>query len=127
MQTFKKAERLTSKKTIEELMKKGRSFHESPFKVIYLEIKLDTAFPAQIVISIPKRNFKKAVTRNKLKRRTREAYRKNKSLLYEALQKNKAQLAVMLVYTAKTEIEYGEIESKIIVALRRLVENGSVD
>lgn len=122
MQTFKKLERLCSKKVIEELISKGSSFNEFPFKVIYHQTKLDSSSPAQVVISVSKRNFKKAVSRNKLKRRTREAYRKNKDLLYEALQKKEQQLAIMLIYIAKEEIEYKEIESKIIVTLRKLAE-----
>lgn len=120
MQTFKKAERLCSKKVIEELMKKGRSFNEFPFKVIYLKTSLDTPFPVQVVVSVSKRNFKKAVTRNKLKRRIKEAYRKNKLSLYDSLTKSKEQVAVMLIYIAKTEMEYQEIESKIIVTLPKL-------
>lgn len=122
MQTFKKEERLTTKKIIEELMRNGSSFSEYPFKVVYLKTKLNTTFPAQVVISVPKKNFKKAVTRNKLKRRMREAYRRNKFLLYQALYECKEQRAIMLIYIAKAETEYKEIESKISVALHRLVK-----
>jgi len=119
-QTFTKEERLSSKKIIEQLSQKGNSFFEYPFKVIWLKTPLQTKYPVQIVIGVPKRNFKKAVDRNKIRRRIKEAYRKNKNIIYNFLEEKKIQCALMLVYTAKTEIEYKEIESKIILTLQRL-------
>lgn len=120
-QTFTKEERLSSKKIIEELSQKGNSFTESPFKMIWLKIALQTKYPAQIVFGVPKRNFKKAVDRNKIRRRIKEAYRKNKHIFYNFLKEKDLQCALMLVYIAKTEVEYKEIESKIILTLQRLV------
>ncbi|MBA3706937.1 MAG: ribonuclease P protein component [Bacteroidetes bacterium] len=117
MQTFTKAERLCSKILIDELIEKGNSFQNFPFKIIWLEVKDDNSM-AQIVISVPKRIFKKAVDRNKLKRRTREAYRKNKTILYDHL--NNKKILLMFVYTAKTMLVYKEIEEKLIAGLEQL-------
>ena len=117
MQTFTKAERLSSKIEIENLFGTGKSFNSAPFKVIWLE-KSEGATPAKIVISIPKRLFKRAVDRNRLKRLTREAYRKNKPLLYDNLENKKIHL--MFIFTSKTIIEYKEMEEKIISILQRL-------
>lgn len=119
-QSFKKVERLNSKKIIETLFESGRSFTIAPYKVIW--IKTDEKQPVQIQVafSVPKKNFKHAVDRNKLKRRSREAYRVNKQLLYDLLGAKK--IAVMLVYVAKEINEYALIEKKINLILKRLID-----
>lgn len=117
MQTFTKSERLCSKILIDKLIEKGNSFQSFPFKIIWLEAQ-ESPVPAQIVISVPKRSFKRSVDRNKLKRRTREAYRKNKMVLYDHL--NNKKVLLMFVYIAKTIIEYKEIEEKVIAGLEQL-------
>lgn len=117
MHTFTKAERLSSTIEIDNLFKKGKSFNSNPFKVIWLE-KPEGSVPAKIVISIPKRLFKKAVDRNRLKRLIRESYRKNKQLLYDNLEHKK--ILLMFIFTSKTIIEYKEMEEKIILILQRL-------
>ena len=61
--TFKKAERLCSKKIIDKLFTEGKSIFIHPVKMVYLETSLQTNFPAQVVFTVPKRNIKKAVQR----------------------------------------------------------------
>lgn len=117
MQTFSKAERLSSKLLIDLLIKKGNSFTGFPFKITWMEIH-DSQVPVKIVISVPKRKFKKAVDRNRIKRLTREVYRKNKHQLIERLGGKK--IAMLLVYTSKTIFDYAEAEEKINMALMRL-------
>jgi ribonuclease P protein component len=117
MQTFSKNERLVSKVLIERLVEKGYAFNHAPFRVSWLPINESSA-PVRVLISVPKRNFKKAVDRNRLKRQIREAYRKKKQKLYDQLQERK--IVLMLIYTAKTKLEYAEIEKKISEALERL-------
>lgn len=117
MQTFTKAERLSSKIEIDSLFGTGKSFNSTPFKVIWLEKAVGNT-PVKTVISIPKRLFKRAVDRNRLKRLTREAYRKNKHLLYDDLGNKK--ILLMFIFTSKTIIEYKEMEEKIISILQRL-------
>ena len=120
MQTFTKDERLSSKAAIDKLFETGRSFHSAPFKICWLET-IEGNSPVQIVISVPKRSFKSSVDRNRLKRLIREAYRKNKNSLYEKMEDKK--ILLMFIFTAKTMIEYKEMEEKIIVALQRLSKN----
>ncbi|UII33549.1 ribonuclease P protein component [Fulvivirga ulvae] len=111
--TFKKSERLAHKKIIQELFTQGSSFYLYPFKVIF---RAGEDIPAhQILISVPKRSFKKAVLRNKLKRRIREAYRLNKHLLDTSV---KYQIAY--IYTSKDLMEFNDIERKLIAVLERL-------
>lgn len=120
MNSFPKSERLSSKVAIDTLFETGRSFHSTPLKICWLEIP-ESPSPAQIVISVPKRSFKRAVDRNKIKRQIREAYRKNKNVFYETLENKKVHL--MFIFTSKTILEYAEIEEKIILALKRLSKN----
>jgi ribonuclease P protein component len=117
MQTFSKTERLCSQVLIDRLVEKGKSINSFPFRISWMEIAESTS-PIKIVISVPKRIFKKAVDRNKIKRQIREVYRKGKQKVYDDLGDKK--ILVMLVYTAKTKMEFKELETKIIEALERL-------
>jgi ribonuclease P protein component len=120
LQTFSKEERLHEKKIIKELFDKGLTFHSDPFKVTWLQCAFESKNPAKVLISVPARNFKKATDRNYIKRLIREAYRKNKNILYEKLQKNERKIAFMLFYSGKIIITYQELESKIVLILQRL-------
>lgn len=120
MQTFKKEERLFEKKIISELFLKGQSFYIPPFKILWIPSAFEGKYPAKIMISVPARVFKKAVDRNKLKRRIREAVRQNKNILYEPLQVSSKKIAVMIFFSGKIIIPFKEIEDKIILAFQRL-------
>lgn len=111
--TFRKSERLYQKKKIKELFTGGSSFYLYPFKVIFL--KDEDLANNQVLISVPKRNFKKAVHRNLLKRRIREAYRLNKALF-----KIPDKLRIAYIYTSKELLEFNVIEKKLNQATERL-------
>ncbi len=117
MKTFSKNERLSSKIIIDELFAKGKSFNNFPFKIIWMELP-QVATHSQVLFSVPKRLYKRAVDRNRMKRLMREAYRKNKSSLYENLKEKK--IGLIFIYLNKTKLDYQEIEEKIIVSLQRL-------
>jgi ribonuclease P protein component len=107
--TFTKAERLSKEKLIKELFEKGSSFYLYPFKVIY-SLNPDKSFNVnQVLISVPSRQFKRAVDRNKIKRRIREAYRLQK----EILDKNSERAIFVFLYTAKEILPYSELKEKV--------------
>ncbi len=119
MKTFSKEERICGKITIDELVAKGKSFNSFPFRIVWLEVKESTV-AVKVVISVPKRIFKRAVDRNRLKRLTREGYRMNKEILSESLKSKKVN--VLFVYTAKTILEGNEMQEKMVEALTLLAK-----
>lgn len=119
-QTFTKDERLSSRKLIEQVAAEGKSFLVHPFKVIALETTLQTTFPAQVMMTAPKKKFPRAVDRNRIKRLMREAWRKNKHMLYTSLNEQNKKLALMLIYVGAELPEYKLAEDKIILILQRL-------
>ncbi|GMT45255.1 MAG: ribonuclease P protein component [bacterium] len=123
-QTFTKEERLHEKKLIERLFKDGKSFFTFPFQVFFSPLKTTSRYPARVLISVPKRNFKRAVDRNRIKRLVREAYRRNKYILCPPGKKAGCThpLLIGLIYTAKVHTDYVEVERKIILILQQLFE-----
>ena len=90
--TFEREERLKSKKIIGRLFnKEGKSFAIYPLRIIWLATPLETSYPIQIGVVVPKRQFRKAVQRNKIKRRILESYRLNKHSMHEVLQMQEKQ------------------------------------
>ncbi len=118
--TLTKKERLHRKKLIDKVFAQGESFHLYPFKVAWIKADFNTGYNAQFGISVSKKIFKKAVDRNLLKRRSREAYRLNKHILYNELNLQNKKIAFMLIYISKEILPFEVIESKIILILRRL-------
>ncbi|HBX53367.1 MAG: ribonuclease P protein component [Bacteroidetes bacterium RIFOXYA12_FULL_35_11] len=118
--TFCKEERLSSKIQIDLLFEKGRYFNNFPIKVVWIDAVFESSFPAQIIVSVPKKNFKKAVDRNRIKRLIRESYRKNKSEFYNYLTAQNIKMAVGFVYTSNEMPDYSDVESKIVLILQKI-------
>ena len=98
--TLGKSERLCSKKLIEQLFAGGnKSFPAFPLRVVYTTIQPDeNDAEASILISVPKKRFKHAVKRNRVKRQVREAYRHQKHVLLEALHNSKKSQKMILAF-----------------------------
>ena len=112
-ETFRKSERLCSKKAIEALFENGKSFYCSPFLIVWAYSTSDIHYPAQVAISVPKKGFKLAVTRNLIKRRIREAYRKNKETLYNFLNSSDKKIVFTMILRATSIPDYLTIENSV--------------
>lgn len=118
---FTKEERLTGKKRIEKLFLKGHSF-QSGFLRVYWENNGSSAkTPAQLLISVPKKKFKLAIDRNRIKRMIREAYRLNKNELITDLKSNGKQIQFAVIFTGHEPPVFTHLQEKIIVILQRLI------
>ncbi|MEO6149540.1 MAG: ribonuclease P protein component [Mucilaginibacter sp.] len=121
MYTFKKEERLCNKRLIEQLFHNGSSFLCYPFRVSWMPADGSQHFPVQILFSASKKRFKKAVDRNIIKRRTREAYRLHKqTYLYDVLSQSDKKIILSLGYIGKEIAEYDLFEKKMIRLLNQL-------
>lgn len=116
---FPKTEKLNSKKIIEELFAKGSSFSLYPIRVVYIAHPNNSMTTHEVMFSVSKRYFKKAVTRNLLKRRMREAYRLNKHLSTTQGEDAIDPKCIAFIYTAKEPLEYTIIQDKLKLALLR--------
>lgn len=113
---------------MDELFKRGSSIALMPVRLIWLKTILPvTVVPVQVVFTVSKRNFPRAIDRNKIKRMLRESYRQHKHELYKFLKKKEVSLAVGIVYTGKNMLPYKEVEEKIIVVLNRLTQSNELD
>ncbi|MCH7413273.1 ribonuclease P protein component [Belliella sp. R4-6] len=115
--TLSKNERLHSKKSIKELFDKGSSFFLYPFKVLYFESPQNSIETNQILFSVSKKKIKKAVDRNHVKRRIKEAYRLNKHLLTG---KNKSIKNIAFIYVSSDISTFKSIEPVIQKILKKL-------
>ncbi|MEJ5995456.1 ribonuclease P protein component [Pedobacter sp. Du54] len=122
MNTFKKEERLCSKKSLDLLFKSGSSFLVYPFRITYLFVDEPHQYPVQVVINVAKKRFKRAVDRNLIKRRTREAYRLQKeTLLYLHLHQHTTLLLLSLQFIGKEKYDYDFFEKKLDLAFKKLI------
>jgi len=143
MQTFKKSERLSNFYHKEKLFSEGKKLFVSPFGMTYLVLRADNhskpsscgfseynlsgntkpndfVYPCKTLISAPKRIFKKAVQRNRVRRLVKEAFRKNKNSLYSFLEENGITCLLSLAYSSNTTMPFAELEEKMAVSLKRL-------
>lgn len=118
-QTLGKQERLKSRKLIESLYLKGKSKKYFPFRMVYLPKKHTSAFPAQVGFSVPKRNFKLAVHRNRIKRLMRETYRLQKEIVYSSLDEP---YIFMISYIGREEMKFDEMYVKMEKLLYLFIE-----
>jgi ribonuclease P protein component len=120
--TFNKNEKLKSRKQLTTLFAEGKSFTVFPLKVFYTKTNATEKSSCRIGVSATKRNFKKAVDRNRIKRLLREAYRLNKTELVSLTQNNCRQLAVFFLYIDKELPEFNLLQTKMQVALQKLIQ-----
>jgi ribonuclease P protein component len=114
---FPKSENLKSRTTIKQLFGQGKSYTCFPVKLIYIpqsNLKI-----TQAAFAVPKRNFKLAVSRNRIKRQMREGYRLHKQLL---MANNNPNFALLFLYLGKDKPKYEKLEKAFKVLLKKLVD-----
>ena len=114
--TLSKEERLSWKRYIDLLVAKGQSFVAFPLRVVYLPVGESVA-PVSILVSVPKKKFKRAVKRNLIKRQVREAYRIHKYTLVDPLTIQSKHLLVAFLYLDKETHPFSMIEKAMVKAL----------
>jgi len=115
--------KLCSKVIIEELFKSGTTVKSYPLIAIIKTVEFSDRTPFKIVFSAPKRTFRKAVQRNRIKRICKEAVRLNKSVLETYLKDNKTQLALFLVYSSKDELKHNQLEKKVVKLFNEIIKS----
>ena len=122
--TFTKRERMTSHLLMEALFENGSSQSVSafPLRAVYQTVSRQSDHgPAQILISVPKKRFKHAVDRNRVKRQIREAYRQHKQLLWETVAENE-EVLVGFIWLADRHYPSKEVEQRVVKILQRIIK-----
>lgn len=117
--TLGKQERLKSKKLIEKLYTEGKTIKMFPLKMVYLKTNHTSNYPAQVGVSVPKRNFRLAVHRNRLKRLLRETYRLQKFIVYNSLE---GQYVYMISYLGKDLFTFDKLFDKMRLLLEKFID-----
>ena len=121
-QSFKKSERLKSRKTIGRLFnREGQSFAKFPLRLVYMEIE-ESETPIQFTVSVSKKKFKRAVDRNRVKRQIREAYRLHKAPLFEKLKESEKKYAWMVIFTGTELPDYLQVEKAMKKMITKFLE-----
>lgn len=118
--SFNKKERLKSRKQLDRIFTKGESIAAFPVKIFY-ELNEDQDNIIKTGVGVSRKNFKKAVDRNRIKRLLRESYRTEKAELLNYLQQNKKQIALFFLYVDKTEPDYLFLKQTIQKAIKKLI------
>ena len=120
--TFRKRERMVSRRLIEMLFDGSHSMAAYPLRLIYRTTTRQAGdAPAQLLISVSKRRFKHAVDRNRVKRQLREAYRKHKQVVCDALSADK-RLLLAIVWQTDRHQPSADIDERMARLMHRVAE-----
>lgn len=118
--TLPKSERLSGVTAVNKLFASGVGFTSYPLRCVYCLKHSEEDSQVKILVSVGKKYHKRAVKRNKIKRRIREAYRLNKHFLLKNMPLNTS-LEIAFIYISKNEEEYSTIENGIKKAFAKLL------
>jgi ribonuclease P protein component len=119
--TLNKNQRIKSRKVLDEIFQQGKSFVVFPYRVIYLPSPAELKFG----VGVSTKNFKEAVDRNSVKRRTREVYRLQKNELEFFLTKENRGLNIFFVYTAKEILPYKQVFEAVEKIIKKLLKQAN--
>lgn len=117
--TYPKKEKLKSRKLIDLLFSEGKSVSKYPIKLLYLNTALPEDIKIQAGVAVPKKNFKSAVKRNRIKRMLREAYRLTKHQVFNNSQDG---FAFLFLYLGKEMPNFVDIERNMERVLAKFLE-----
>ncbi len=115
---------LKSQKEINAIFDHGKQITSYPFIVFYIEEELSKQeTPFKIVFSAPKRTFRKAYQRNRIKRIMREAIRLNKQSFEDELKNKNRFIKLFLIYGQKEEIGYNLLQKKTNKLFKKILSS----
>ena len=121
--TFKKSERLCSRLLMERLFQgKSQSVSAYPLRAVFLPVEQSVQEGVSVLISVPKKRFHDAVDRNRVKRQTREAYRKKKHALIEQMNERGQGLLIAFIYVSAQIESTAYIEKRMTRLLEKISE-----
>ena len=120
--TFTKKEKLKGKKQIDLLFKEGKVLSNYPLRLLYMKSEGQLPLKIQTAVAVPKRNFKSAVKRNRLKRLIRESYRLNKHRLFNNIEGN---YAFLFLYLGNEICDYQVVEKSMLTLFNNFLKNVS--
>ena len=123
MPNFPKREHIISTRLIEQLFSSGStSMAAYPLRAVFRMVeRSQTDVPVQVLISVPKKRFKHAVDRNRVKRQVRETYRQHKQLLVDVIPSDQS-LLLGFVWVGDRLAPSSIVGSRIEKLLTRIAE-----
>jgi len=122
--TYSKKDKLKSQKLIEKLFSEGKSMAAYPLRMVYLKTDVEKEATFKAGVSVSKRNFKKAVQRNRIKRLMREAYRGHKNTCFN---NSSNTFALMILYIGKEEVEFASVNTQMQRLLEKFANKELID
>lgn len=118
--TFPKKEHLCGEIRTGKLFAEGSAFIVYPVRVVYKVVDEKCDANVRVMVSVPKKRFKHAVDRNRIKRLLREAYRLNKQDFVALVKEKELYLHIAFNYVSDAEMEFAIINEKINLALQKI-------
>lgn len=116
LHSFPASQKLKSRKVIGQLFESGKHVKVYPIRAVYNISEFNPEYHTsnvQMGISVPKRSFKSAVDRNRIKRQVREAYRMYHSPLIALAKEKNIYLAIMMIYIDRKDPDFQQLDNKI--------------
>ena len=121
MFSFNKSEHLCGETRINQLFAEGKAFIVYPVRVVYM-FKSEDIPAVKVLVSVPKKKFKRAVARNRLKRLMRESYRLNKTSLLAFCSEKQLSLQIAFCFVGNEITDFQTIDSKMKIALEKIIQ-----
>ena len=120
--SLNKTERIKHRKTFEEIFQNGEIVYKGFIRINFVKTDFNDNIQAKVAFSVPKKKFKRAYKRNRIKRMMREIYRLNKPEFYEILTQKNTKIALLFVYLSDKTEDYKDIEKNMKSAIEKLVK-----